>query len=175
MTWEVLQLGLALLVWLTAVDKLRSQGWRPRDAVQRANCLALFGGALFLTVALPAVYTRIGQLTGITNLALLLSHGLGVFTFWAFRPVATQIRQLMHARGQTHLLAHSADSPGRLYQALGSAWVMLGTMALMSALFACAPVHSMQASNYNAFMALYAGQPLVTAYMFTVIASQHSR
>jgi hypothetical protein len=167
MTWEMLHLSIVLLVAATALDKLRSLNWHSCGAVQRANCCTLTAIALALAIVLPPVYLAIDQFTGIPNLAGLLNTHLVVFGLWAFQPVVGQLLtsgieyRMIEPRLARHMQARR--------KILGSHWLLIGIIAILTVLFVLAPIHGAEAPGFNGLIARYGEVPFMTEY--TLIAA----
>ncbi len=146
MNKEVLWYLLVLLFWIVAIDKTRASGWWPRDAGQRANCLALLLTGLIITLSLPPVWLRIDVLTGVPNITMLIVSALAVFTAWSFQPC----------------VEHLLNLPRSQRGIIGSAWFALAVTATASQLFILAPLD--QTANYD-FTGQYGGSPFVLEYL----------
>lgn len=163
MIWQVLHLGVVLMVWATALDKYRTL--RP-GLVQQAGCRTLVAVALVLTIMLPWVYAGVGHLTGVPNLAVLLGDVLAVVGSWTFQPLVAELQRTFSIQYQADAAASPPIVPRGLDRVLGDRWVMLGTVAALGLLFLLAPVHGAPTPDYGTFMARYAGAPFVAEYTF---------
>lgn len=74
---EVLLQGAAVLAWMLVLTRRRGDG--ARSCVQ----WVLLGLACSLTAQVPTVYAALGQLSGVSYLARLISNGGILFTAWA--------------------------------------------------------------------------------------------
>ncbi len=146
MNKELLWYLLMLLFWIVAIDKTRASGWWPRDAGQRANCLALLLTGLMITLSLPPVWLQIDRLTGVPNITILLVSALAVFAAWSFQPC----------------VEHLLNLPKSQRGILGSARLAIAVTATASLLFVLAPVD--QTANYD-FTGQYGGAPFVLEYL----------
>ncbi|MDP9374569.1 MAG: hypothetical protein M3Q65_19395, partial [Chloroflexota bacterium] len=149
---------LGALTGLTALDKWRSLGWRPRGAVQRAGCWALTIAPFFFLATAPPTYALIDRATGLPNAALVVSTSLLAILLWVHQPLVE------------HGLHQHVGPPGRARRALLSPWPMLGTIALPTTLFALAPIHQGGTPGYPAFIARYATAPLTPAFVAAMAA-----
>ncbi len=167
MTWTILHAGAALLVWITALDNLRTRPWRPENAIQRANCLTLMAVALCFTIMLPPVYATVDRLTGAPNLAKLLADSLAILGPWAFSPVMTQL--VVHGVEAGLIDPHLAASLRARHRVVGSVWLLAGTGGLLIVLFVLAPVHQTETPGFSAFQARYGGTPFIAEYTFALL------
>jgi hypothetical protein len=151
MVSNVVSAGLVVLLWGYLVIKMHTQHWRLRDAAQRANCASLFIIGLSMTVFHPPVYRAIDRLSGITNLSRLLGNSLGVIGAWTFQPVIGRLLRY----------------PERKRGLLGSAWLMIGTIATMTFLFNRASVPIEAPTD---FQVRYSTAPYVAEYRLLVLA-----
>ncbi len=140
-----------LLVWASLIWKLQTLGWWPRDTIQRSYCGALLALALALTIFHPPVYRAVDRITGIPNFSRLLGNSLGVISAWAFQPIITK------------LLRYQARGRG----VLASAWLMIGTIGVMTFLF-----HRMSVpqSAPTDFQERYGAAPFVAEYRIVLFA-----
>lgn len=151
MTSNFVSAGLVVLLWVYLLVKLRALHWRVRDTAQRANCASLFSVALSMTVFHPPVYRAIDRAIGVPNLSRLLGNSLGVAAAWVFQPV---IVRLLHY-------------PERKRGALGSGWLMVGAIAIMTLLFSRASVPIEAPTD---FQVLYSAAPYIAEYRLVVLA-----
>ncbi|MHB8645640.1 MAG: MAB_1171c family putative transporter [Thermomicrobiales bacterium] len=139
------------LVWGSLFWKLQTLRWRPRDTIQRSYCGALLALALALTIFHPPIYRAVDRFTGVPNFARLLGNSLGVVSAWAFQPVITK------------LLRYQARGRG----ILGSAWLMIGTLGVMTFLFSRMSVP--QSAPLD-FQQRYGAAPFVAEYRIVLFA-----
>lgn len=170
MSWEAILIAVAALVWLTALDKIRTGGIWPAEPAERANLLALVALALILTISVPQVYVGIDRAAGVPNLALLLTQGLAVVGLWLFQPLVRQARGLARDYARKYGVSGLLTEPTRARRIFASGWVMAGVLIALGLLFGLAPVHGETLPDYSDFMARYADAPYMLAYT-TVFAA----
>jgi hypothetical protein len=143
--------GLALLVWLAVASRLPALVRSPAQPALRAYWLSLLTLALALTVRLPVLYLLIDTRAGIPNFARLLGDVLVVTSAWTVQM----------------FLYHLYFPDTRAAQAIrrGSV-VFAGTLLLLGALFAVAPVDE-EALD---FAGRYAQAPFILEYRLVVLA-----
>lgn len=109
------QYGPPVLAWVLFLSRRRHQ-----DGARQYVRWLLLGLAISLTALTPAVYTLVGQLSGIGHLARLIGHGSMLFAVWAAQELMIRMTGLGHGF-RWH------------------AWWTAGSFAVMCLLFAFAP------------------------------------
>jgi hypothetical protein len=151
MTSDIVSAGLVVLLWGYLIVKLQTLHWHLRDSAQRANCASLFAVGLSMTVFHPPIYRAVDRLTGVPNLSRLLGNSLGVIGAWTFQPVIVRLLRY----------------PERKRGALGSIWLMIGTLASMAFFFSRASVPVEAPTD---FQVRYSTAPYVAEYRLVVLA-----
>ncbi|RCG21860.1 hypothetical protein DQ384_35880 [Sphaerisporangium album] len=144
--------GPPLLGWALLLSLLPHAYLRPPDLARRMLAEILLAVTISLTVLTPAVYSAIGQYSGVPNLARPLGHASMLTAAWS---------------AQTLLRLLSAP-PSRLTtrQRYAHLWVLVPAFAILGVLFALAPTPV----DDVRFAGRYAAAPWVFEYWMVYLA-----
>src|SRR5262245_5749455 len=116
--------GPSILAWAAAAYKLPAFCRQRRDPTVRAFWLSILLMALALTALVPTVYLAIGHLSGVPNLARLLSNTLALGCCWT---VQVFLFNVVYPAERARLGTSR------------SGWTLVATLAVMTILFTRIP------------------------------------
>ncbi len=154
MTRVAVDYGPAVLAWCAAAYKLPELWRRPSDPGLRAVCLIFIFMVAALTTALPPVYEIVDGVTGVPNVAKLLVYSFGVLASWNVH---------------RYFVYMANDQPEAFRLIRRHRPVLVGTLLLMTVLFAIAPVDKTEpvyfTDRYGSHPAVMGLEAVLLGYM----------